>query len=172
MLRSALPHSAVNQGVLLKRAVFPGVFPSPVHQGRADSESGFTQFQPEKRLILHERFGVGLHFDRSSSPPTAASNLAKQLLKKSAVTSVYFGRDFVSVNKTEDTSWAVSARALLKGIHVRARRPSFSRRSSPLSLSASSDALAEPNASTAGLVEDAKITPSTWCRKTMMRSSQ
>lgn len=118
MLRSALPHSAVNQGVLFKRAVFPAFFRRLFIKVEPTPNPDSLKFQPEKRLILHERFGVGLHFDRSSSPPTAASNLAKQLLKKSAVTSVYFGRDFVSVNKTEDTSWAVSARALLKGICV------------------------------------------------------
>jgi NFU1 iron-sulfur cluster scaffold homolog, mitochondrial len=70
------------------------------------------KFLPASRIVLDERFGAGLHFDRSTTAATAGaeSKFAKTLLKTAAVTSVFLGRDFVSVNKTEDASWAVSAK--------------------------------------------------------------
>lgn len=38
----------------------------------------------------------------------SGSKLVRRLLKTPNVTSVFLGRDFVSVNKKEDASWAVS----------------------------------------------------------------
>lgn len=122
---SAAPRSAVEQlrgmqGLLLplaparrllgrpaSRAFFRRLFIKVEPTPNPDS----LKFQPEKRLVLHERFGVGIHFDRSNNSSAAASKLAKKLLKSSAVTGVFMGRDFVSVNKTEEASWAVSRRS-------------------------------------------------------------
>jgi hypothetical protein len=35
------------------------------------------------------------------------SKLARELLKRPEVTGVFFGREFISVNKVEDISWQV-----------------------------------------------------------------
>jgi hypothetical protein len=91
-------------GSEFRRALFIQVEPTP----NPDS----MKFLPAKRVVLDEKLGAGLHFDRTTTPATAGveSKFARRLLKTSAVTSVYLGRDFVSVNKTENASWAVRLR--------------------------------------------------------------
>lgn len=61
------------------------------------------KFVPEDRIVLPAAFGNGVHFSDISQ--ARGSKLARRLLKIKEVTGVFFGRDFVSVNKIEDVSW-------------------------------------------------------------------
>ena len=62
------------------------------------------KFVPEKRDVLLESQGSGRQFDTVSS--AKGSKLVRRLLKIAQVTSVFLGREFISVNKLEETSWA------------------------------------------------------------------
>lgn len=63
------------------------------------------KFVPDgNRVVLPEKFGTGVHF--SDAAAASGCKFAKRLLKYSEITSVFLGRDFVSVNKKEDASWA------------------------------------------------------------------
>jgi Fe-S cluster biogenesis protein NfuA len=54
--------------------------------------------------VLTESQGTGRQFDTVSS--AKGSKLVRRLLKIAQVTSVFLGREFISVNKLEETSWA------------------------------------------------------------------
>jgi Fe-S cluster biogenesis protein NfuA len=54
--------------------------------------------------VLIESQGSGRQFDTVSS--AKGSKLVRRLLKIAQVTSVFLGREFISVNKLEETSWA------------------------------------------------------------------
>jgi hypothetical protein len=99
-------------GVVALRTLFIQVESTP----NPDS----LKFLPAQRIILDEKFGSGLHFDRVATKNGAESKFVKQLLKTSAVTSVFLGRDFVSVNKTEDASWAVRVKNVLNIREIKA----------------------------------------------------
>jgi Fe-S cluster biogenesis protein NfuA len=62
------------------------------------------KFIPENREVLTESQGSGRQFDTVSS--AKGSKLVRRLLKIAQVTSVFLGREFISVNKLEETSWA------------------------------------------------------------------
>jgi len=62
------------------------------------------KFIPENRDVLTESQGSGRQFDTVSS--AKGSKLVRRLLKIAQVTSVFLGREFISVNKLEETSWA------------------------------------------------------------------
>jgi Fe-S cluster biogenesis protein NfuA len=62
------------------------------------------KFLPEGRVVLEERFGSGRQFE--SLAQAKGSKLVRRLLKIQQVSSVFLGRDFISVNKAEDTPWA------------------------------------------------------------------
>jgi hypothetical protein len=93
-----------------------------------------VKFMPEDREVLPEKFGTGMvrvHRGRRLSrdvippftPPLAptttttqqfsdigqakGSKLVRRLLKIEQVTGVFLGRDFISVNKKEETPWTV-----------------------------------------------------------------
>ena len=124
------------------------------------------KFLPEDRLVLHERFGAGVHFDRNNSSTAVTSKLAKKLLKLPAVTGVFLGRDFVSVNKTEDASWAVRRRGATvpasqsQSKQVSALRcPSATQALKTVVLSSMMDALAEPESLAMGLAEEVQVAP-------------
>lgn len=61
------------------------------------------KFVPDNRVVLPERFGGGVHFSSGSDTSTCA--LAQRLLKYKEITSVFLGRDFISVNKRESANW-------------------------------------------------------------------
>lgn len=93
------------------------------------------KFVPEGREVLPEKFGNGVVRERAAHgcgtmhPPVTAtltppqphsqhfedeaaargSKLARRLLKHKELTGVFFGRDFISVNKREDIGWPVRA---------------------------------------------------------------
>jgi Fe-S cluster biogenesis protein NfuA len=62
------------------------------------------KFLPEGRVVLAERFGSGRQFE--SAGQAKGSKLVRRLLKIPQVSSVFLGRDFISVNKAEATPWA------------------------------------------------------------------
>jgi len=62
------------------------------------------KFLPEGRVVLAERFGSGRQFE--SLAQAKGSKLVRRLLKIQQVSSVFLGRDFISVNKAEETPWA------------------------------------------------------------------
>jgi hypothetical protein len=63
------------------------------------------KFAPEGRVVLPETMGTGKHF--SSVEEASGSKLVRRLLKVEQITGVFLGRDFISVNKREQTSWTV-----------------------------------------------------------------
>ena len=63
------------------------------------------KFIPEGKRVLPEELGNGVHFDSHSKKLAAGSPLVTKLLKYKEITGVFLGRDFISVNKTEETSW-------------------------------------------------------------------
>ncbi|OQR82292.1 iron-sulfur cluster scaffold protein Nfu-like protein [Achlya hypogyna] len=56
------------------------------------------------RAVLDERFTTGVDFT-PKSPEVRQSLLAKELFTIHGVTRVFFGKDFISVTKTEDEDW-------------------------------------------------------------------
>lgn len=62
------------------------------------------KFSPEDKIVLPESFGTGMHF--KTMEDAAGCKLAKRLLKYKEITSVFLGRDFISVNKKEEVTWA------------------------------------------------------------------
>ncbi|KAH7468479.1 hypothetical protein PRIC1_010419 [Phytophthora ramorum] len=56
------------------------------------------------RTVLDERFTTGVDFTLSSEE-VRRSPLAKKLFQIEGVTRVFFGKDFISVTKTEDEDW-------------------------------------------------------------------
>jgi NFU1 iron-sulfur cluster scaffold homolog, mitochondrial len=63
------------------------------------------KFIPEGKQVLPEELGNGLHFDSNSKKLATGSPLVTKLLKYKEITGVFLGREFISVNKTEETSW-------------------------------------------------------------------
>jgi hypothetical protein len=78
-----------------RRSLFIKIEPTP----NPDS----LKFLPEAREVLPAALGTGVHF--ASAADAAGSKLARALLKYPQITGVFFGRDFVSVNKVEDARW-------------------------------------------------------------------
>ena len=64
------------------------------------------KFKPEDREVLPESYGSGFHFPSAMS--AHASPLAKKLFRIEGVTTIMFGRDFISVNIDEESiSWPI-----------------------------------------------------------------
>jgi Fe-S cluster biogenesis protein NfuA len=61
------------------------------------------KFLPENREVLPASLGTGLQFMDAAS--ARGSPLASRLLRTKEITSVFFGPDFISVNKDEKTTW-------------------------------------------------------------------
>jgi hypothetical protein len=60
---------------------------------------------PEDREVLPPALGTGLQFTDAAS--ARGSPLAARLLRTREITSVFFGPDFISVNKDEKTPWSM-----------------------------------------------------------------
>ena len=75
------------------------------------------KFSPEvaagaaPRVVLPERLGPGLHVDKGDAKKAKSCALARRLLAYPDISSVFLGRDFVSVNKREEASWTVRGAA-------------------------------------------------------------
>jgi hypothetical protein len=102
--------SAVSRLVAFSRHALPSASPS----ARAASRGLFIKiettpnpdslkFRPEDREVLPPALGSGLHF--ATAADAASSRLVRALLKYPQITGVFFGRDFISVNKQEDARW-------------------------------------------------------------------
>jgi len=102
-------------GALARGVRARGVPPSSLARAGAPARSLFVKidttpnpdslkFVPDGRQVLPEKFGTGVHFEDEAG--ARGSKLARRLLKHREVTGVFLGRDFVSVNKREDASWA------------------------------------------------------------------
>lgn len=55
--------------------------------------------------MLSEKFGTGKYFERNDKDELRKSILAKQLFSVDSVKGVFFGKDFITVTKTVDSSW-------------------------------------------------------------------
>lgn len=58
-----------------------------------------------EEVVLPERYGTGMHFDRSDKKEINRSPLAKQIFELDFVKSVFLGRNFVTVTKNVDENW-------------------------------------------------------------------
>ena len=115
ILKNVTIFSSPLSGVVVSQALSrPGLFLSFSSLG-GQSRSLFVKiestpnpdslkFIPENREVLTESQGSGRQFDTVSS--AKGSKLVRRLLKIAQVTSVFLGREFISVNKLEETSWA------------------------------------------------------------------
>ena len=72
------------------------------------------KFLPEAREVLPAALGSGLQFTDAAS--ARGSPLAARLLRTKEITSVFFGPDFISVNKDERTPWAMLKPIVVGGI--------------------------------------------------------
>ena len=64
------------------------------------------KFLPDDREVLPESYGSGFHFPNAMS--AHASPLAKKLFRIEGVTTIMFGREFISVNIDEEAvSWPI-----------------------------------------------------------------
>jgi Fe-S cluster biogenesis protein NfuA len=113
------------------------------------------KFLPEGRVVLAERFGSGRQFE--SAAQAKGSKLVRRLLKIPQVSSVFLGRDFISVNKAEATPWAP-----LKPVVLDAIMDAFNELDSPRAVplledDAEAGAEAAASADTRILPEDSEV---------------
>eukprot|EP01036_Dinobryon_divergens_P033826 gene33825-43708_t len=76
------------------------------------------KFKPG-REVLNEEFGTGMYFqagEKDSYQQIAKSPLAKELFTIEGVKSVFFGKDFITITKASDSSWAPLKPAIFSSI--------------------------------------------------------